>query len=288
MTKRFVVFIFPLGILAIWIFGCSRNEPPVIDNLATDPASDTIVTVNDTVKVVWEVSDADGDSLTVELTADGGSFSGTVQNSEILWVAPDYSGAFTLTCTVYDADTINKVTGTLGIQVQNYMPMARNNWWYYEDQVVIGTAILKDSIRSQEIMGDGGTRWHIKRFVDAPSIPAQTDTFSYYTEKGDSVFFYDISLDAEFLLFLMPLWLDKTWAADGNMATGTVEEMKDRGTKAGNFFNCMRVELRDLANGQEDRTFWVASDVGIIEQTLEIPGVPDGAVEFELTDYGLE
>ena len=285
MKKSCLVLLSAVAVMAFFA-DCAKNQLPVIDTFATDPASDTLITVGDTVSIICQASDPDGDQVFYELKTNGGTLQGTPEGSDIIWIAPEHSGTYNIICNVTDleADTVNVTSDTLPIHVQNYFPMARGSWWLYEGQAFIETVTLKDSIRSKEELGDGEVHWHLKRVIST-----FTDTFSYYTVKGEAVFFNDIYLGTEYLILLMPLWVDKTWDADEDIATGTVEENNPVGIEDTLFNDCMRIELRDLANGQEDRKVWVAPDVGIIVQSLEVTvGEIEGVIEFELVDYELK
>ena len=90
--------------------------------------------------------------------------------------------------------------------------------------------------------------------------------------QGDSIFFSDALAKEERLILLLPLWLDKTWN------NSEVDSLKDFGTDAGNFSNCMHIQT-------DGRGMWVAPDVGIIKQTLEFPPY---VLEFELVEYEVE
>lgn len=291
MKKSLLILGAAAVVFVAYLAGCKKNQLPVIDDFRTDPASDTVVTVGDTVSIICQASDPDGDPLFYELEADGGTLQGTPDGGDIIWIAPEYSGTYNIICNVTDleGDTVNVTSQTLSIHVQNYFPMAVGSRWSYEGEAFVTTVTLEITVRSQVNQGGDEVRWNVTRVFDSPSIPSTTDTFSYYIVKGDEVFFNDASLGADYLVLSMPLWADKTWDADDNIATGSVEEKKDRGTDAGIFSNCMHIELQDLAGGQEDRTVWVAPDVGIIVQSLEVTlGTIEGEIEFELVDYELK
>lgn len=277
-----LAFMLPIaGLVAImYLTGCTRNELPVIDSLDTDPAGTTVVNAGDTLTIMCTATDSDEDVLTYNWSADAGTFIDPTAGSSVIWVAPEQSASVSIICTVTDVDTLNPVADTLTIEVQNYFPMAVDNRWIYEGQVVIETITLETIVDSEENLGGGEVRWHITRTFDF-STPVPTDSFSYYTVKGDSVFFYDAAEQIEYLLLELPLWRAKSWAT-GTGSTATVTEIKDRGTEAGNFNDCARVEI---SGGLTDNTIWLAPDIGIIVQTIQ---VAIGEIEFELIEYDLE
>jgi hypothetical protein len=72
------------------------NQPPVIDSLT---AEKEIPTLTET-QVVCQASDADGDTLTYQWSADGGTITG--ESSTIAWTAPDTSDNYTIKVSVSD------------------------------------------------------------------------------------------------------------------------------------------------------------------------------------------
>lgn len=282
--KKFGILLSIAAVVAvIYLTGCVRNEPPVIESFATDPASDTLVTAGDTVNIICQTSDPDGDTLSISLDANAGTFLGTVTGGEVLWVAPGHSASAVLICTVKDSDTLNPVSDTLEITVQNYFPMALNNKWVYEGSLVYTTLTLEMTAYSKEELGNGQTRWHMERyFHSSDGLINSRDSLLYYTLAGDSIIVFDPAFDEEYLALLLPLWLNKAWAADGENATASIAEIKDRGTVAGNFVLCARVEFLNLGTGDDSRTVWLAPDVGIIETTLVFG---QATVKLELVSY---
>jgi hypothetical protein len=281
MKKSFLILGAGAVIFIAYLAGCKKNQLPVIDTFATDPASDTLVTVGDTVGIICQASDPDGDLLFYELEASGGTLQGTPEGGDIIWIAPEHSGTYNIICNVTDleGDTVNVTSQTLPIHVQNYFPMAVGSQWTYEAQVVVETVTLHTSVDSEENLEDE-VHWNITRDFDF-STPIPTDSFSYYRIKGDSIFFNDAIEQTEYLLLVLPLWSAKSWAT-GTGSTATVAEIKDRGTEAGNFNNCARIEISE---GSLENTIWLAPDVGIIVQSLQIAA---GVLEFELVDYELK
>lgn len=188
MKKLCIILSIAAVIAVIYLTGCTRNEPPVIDSLVTDPASDTLVTADDTVSIVCEASDPEGDSLTCELEADGGKFEGALEGGEVLWIAPNHSGIFEIICTVSDGDSLYEVTDTLAIDVQNYFPMSLKNSWSYKGNWLGQEITLEISVLRKE-EEEGRDNWRMYRFFEFATGESLTDTFSYYSIVGDSIFF---------------------------------------------------------------------------------------------------
>ncbi|TET22143.1 MAG: hypothetical protein E3J71_07085 [Candidatus Stahlbacteria bacterium] len=84
MKKSCVNLVVATVVFIVYLAGCARNEPPVIDRFVTDPASDNLVTAGDTVKIICEATDPDGDLLAYKFQADGGTFEGPVDANDIL------------------------------------------------------------------------------------------------------------------------------------------------------------------------------------------------------------
>src|SRR4030043_1377253 len=66
------------------------NQPPIISSLTAEKEATTLSES----PIVCEASDADGDSLTYQWSADGGTIKG--EGSNITWVAPDAIGNYTI------------------------------------------------------------------------------------------------------------------------------------------------------------------------------------------------
>ena len=75
----------------------STNEPPLIQGLTADPQD---VGPAGSSAVTCDASDPDGDSLTYQWSASGGTTTGA--GSAITWTAPDSTGSYTITCTAND------------------------------------------------------------------------------------------------------------------------------------------------------------------------------------------
>jgi hypothetical protein len=73
------------------------NQAPVIESLTVDKQE---VATSTEAQIVATASDADGDILTYQWSADGGTISG--DGSAIVWTAPAISGNYTIKLTVSD------------------------------------------------------------------------------------------------------------------------------------------------------------------------------------------
>jgi len=73
------------------------NRPPVISSLTVSPQD---VGPGGTATVTCSASDPDGDPLTYQWTAPGGTFTGS--GASVTWTAPPATGTYVVTCTVDD------------------------------------------------------------------------------------------------------------------------------------------------------------------------------------------
>jgi hypothetical protein len=72
------------------------NQPPVINSLT---AEKEVTTLSES-QIVCEANDTDGDTLTYQWSADGGTIKG--EGSSVTWVAPDTAGNYTVKVAVSD------------------------------------------------------------------------------------------------------------------------------------------------------------------------------------------
>ncbi|MBC8415868.1 MAG: PKD domain-containing protein [Candidatus Cloacimonetes bacterium] len=97
-----ILWIFPIVFLILFT-ACgggtepNDNESPEINALT---ASDSIVSVNETIDISCEAVDPDGDELTYSWEASAGVIAGS--GSNITWTAPTAPGTCGITCTVSD------------------------------------------------------------------------------------------------------------------------------------------------------------------------------------------
>jgi len=276
-----------LIVALVFISGCSKNELPLINSLLPFPVSDTLVISGDSVVIKCSASDANGDKLNYLWTAQASKFVSSSNSPEVIWVAPSKSGIYQIKCSVYETgkdpkmDTFAVVSKTLNITVQNYFPMSLGNWWHYEAPAIGGNATMDIKITSKEELANGKTRWHILKTYTLPTATLPQDSFSYFTVKKDSVWFFDAPINLEYLTFHFPLYQKKQWNT-GEGGLGKVNSIKDRGTEAGNFLNCVEVDI-NLKSKNKNRTCWVAPDVGVIvNETMVLQFL----LKFELVSYG--
>ncbi len=268
--KKLSVLLPVAALLAVIYFtGCIKNDPPVIQSLLTDPASDTLVTAGDTVKIICNAVDPNENEIFYSWQSlDGGTLIDPKDQAEIKWSAPESSGGFRIISTVWDQDTTIKPSDTLTINVQNYFPMELNNKWVYKAPTAMQPVIMDVTVTGKTFPAEGGIIWHLKRvFYVTPTV---TDESSYCEISGDSIFFYNGLNQTKSLMLLLPLWLNKSWE------TATVDSIKNFGTDAGAFPNSMHVTFED--------GMWLAPDVGIAKQIVKV-GIY--TFEFSLTEYYL-
>jgi len=78
------------------------NQPPVIDEILANP--DTVL-INALCSLLVVASDADGDSLRYQWSANAGTFTTGAQDTAATWQAPDVPAVYTVTVAVSDADS---------------------------------------------------------------------------------------------------------------------------------------------------------------------------------------
>jgi hypothetical protein len=95
------------------------NQPPVIESMM---AEKEIPTLTET-QIVCQASDADGDTLTYQWSADGGTITG--EGSTITWTAPSTSGNYTITVTASDGQggTVARSITIAAIDRPNHPPV---------------------------------------------------------------------------------------------------------------------------------------------------------------------
>jgi len=95
------------------------NQPPVIESIT---AEKEIPTLTET-QVVCKASDADGNTLTYQWSADGGTITG--EGSTITWAAPDTSDNYTIKVSVSDGkgDTVTKSITIGAVNKPNQPPV---------------------------------------------------------------------------------------------------------------------------------------------------------------------
>lgn len=295
--KKSCFILFAAVILGgLFLAGCGRNELPVIDSLETVNTEDTLIVAGDEVTVTCTATDVEEDTLLYQWEVSGGEILLGQETSEITWKSPDSSGAYKIFCNVTDDETwdsLRIVTDSIQIDVQNYFPMAQDNWWFYDGFYYFLENFpntIKRAVYSKEELGDNEIRWHIET-TDSVMGSTIIDSLDYFSVKDglvfESVWFYHRFFEAtrtEGFICNMPLSEGKSWSYDEDR-TATVIEIRDRGTEAFSFSDCAHIEILSDTNPSYVRTIWFAPDVGIISDQTE----DDGAkrLDYELMDYGL-
>jgi hypothetical protein len=95
------------------------NQPPLISSLTAEKEASTLSES----QIVCEASDTDGDTLTYEWSADGGTIKG--EGNSITWVAPVTSDNYTIKVTVTDGKggTASESTTIAVIEKPNQPPV---------------------------------------------------------------------------------------------------------------------------------------------------------------------
>ena len=96
------------------------NQPPIINSLT---AEKEVATLTES-RIICEATDADGDALSYQWSADGGTIRG--EGNSITWAAPDTAGNYTIKVTVTDGkggETNNNSTTIAVIEKPNQPPV---------------------------------------------------------------------------------------------------------------------------------------------------------------------
>lgn len=95
------------------------NQSPVIDSLTAEKE----VTTSSESQIVCKADDPDGDMLTYQWSADGGTIKG--EGSSVAWVAPDTAGNYTIELTVADGKggTVSQSITIAAISKPNQPPV---------------------------------------------------------------------------------------------------------------------------------------------------------------------
>jgi hypothetical protein len=296
MKKSVFTLVIAGAVFIGYLSGCKRNELPVIESLVSENSEDTLVVAGDTVKVICTATDADENELFYTWDASGGGFTESEDGTEITWVAPNQSGIYNIVCKVTDLeeDTVNFVSDTFAVDVQNYFPMVKDSWWYYDGFYYVVENFpntIKRKVYSKEELGDNEIQWHIET-TDSVTTGTVIDSSDYFSVKDGSVFesmlFYHRVFEilrTQGTICEMPLWEGKTWLYNQDK-TATVIELRDRGTEAFSFSDCAHIEIVTDTNPTQVRTIWFAPDVGIISDQTEVDGAK--RLDYELMDYDLQ
>jgi hypothetical protein len=111
----------------------NANHPPVITSVVANPI--TVSTVGVSI-ITCTASDPDGDTLSYEWSATGGTISGS--GSSVSWTAPNTAGTYTITVTVSDGHggsvqgSTSVVVNAVSNNLQLYFPLHQGDWWQWD------------------------------------------------------------------------------------------------------------------------------------------------------------
>ena len=249
------------------------NSAPVIDSIVFD----SLEVAGFSTTIVCYATDPDLDEpLTYYWESlDGGSFSGDTDTMAVTWEAPGATQTCRILCSV--SDGIYTVADTITIEVQNYTPFALGNKRVFEGELNGDSITLETEVISRTELGDGRIEWRLERKFNMPDTVVYDSTISYIT-SGDSIFLRDSKKDEEYLIFLLPLWVGKTWDT-GSDGTGTITEEGTCDVTAGSFSNCLHAVI-DV--NETHREHWLAPDIGVVITKIE---TSEKTLNLELVSY---
>jgi hypothetical protein len=112
MPSKANIKIFCLFVLALVVFSCKKNNPPVIESFITETDS---VKTGSSVNFEVIVTDADNDPIQIYWVIDGKLKTEYTQKYKIIWVTPNTPGNVFIKVVVDDGTVENSVTKTLFI-----------------------------------------------------------------------------------------------------------------------------------------------------------------------------
>ncbi len=249
------------------------NSAPVIDSIVYDSLE--VASYNQTLTCYASDPDFDAPLTYYWESPDGGTIVANQDSMNVTWQAPAATQTCRLVCSV--SDGIYTTTDTITIQVQNYFPIALGHVRVFEGEINGDSLTLRTTVVNSIDLGGGRIQWDIERQFTLPDTVIVDTSFAYIV-AGDSIYIHEPRAANDYLGFLLPLWVTKSWAT-GDNGTGSVPEMGSRQVTAGSFSNCLRVTI---SGGQVEREHWFAPDVGLIISEVE---VPSGTVELQLVSY---
>jgi hypothetical protein len=112
-------------VLVMLTSGCGSDEPNRAPSISNVTANDNSIEINTAATITCTASDPDGDNLTYNWEADGGSFTQTGANAT--WTAPEIPGEYTISVSVTDGQATSSSSsisiavfgGTLLIQTRD-------------------------------------------------------------------------------------------------------------------------------------------------------------------------
>jgi hypothetical protein len=115
-------------VVSVVLYATRGNHRPVIASLQAEPAG---ITPGGSCQIVCDATDSDGNSLSYNWSATGGTING--EGATVTWIAPDSSGSYSVEATVSDGHG-GEATGVVSITVRtNHAPtitslVADANW----------------------------------------------------------------------------------------------------------------------------------------------------------------
>lgn len=188
--KRFNLCLLFAVLCSLLLFGCGESGPRD-DNFApqilTFEAESDIVEPGAQVSITLKAGDLEGDKLTFEWSATGGTINGDASGA--VWTAPEQERKYQIGITVSDGE--KSITSTIDIQVWrtrpgDYYPLAVGNIWRYRDDE--GTLIEFEIVDEIQINLRSGKL--VKSFVLQKSSPDDEElkdlrNFSYIGKEFD-------------------------------------------------------------------------------------------------------
>ena len=271
--RSFICLLFSAGIV-ILAASCEKNQPAEIISIT---ASDSIVTQGSKVELLCKATDLDNDEILYYWdNPDGGSFEGRQDSSGIIWTAPYISGNYIITCNVSDGfQDISMFDSVIIKVVEDYFPLTLHNIQVYTDTLSdyfgnpFSDYLVTEIITCVESLNFWQQeRFHLLDFQGSRELLG-IDTVSYRV-AGDSILIDDHNLENEYLGFLFPLWVGKTWET-GEGGTGTVLRKDEVSVPWGDFKDCYQVVFSEEVFNID---FWVAPNIGIIQFSYTLIGKP--------------
>jgi hypothetical protein len=154
MNLKLLAFILFITLLLI-IIQCStpiesKNNAPVISSLSATP--DTVES-KETSTITCVANDPDGDDLTFDWSADAGSIQGS--GSSVRWLAPDFTGQFSVTCAVDDGNGSSDTRSITITVVETFIPLISE--WHSATALPFGRAAHSSVAHNGYIYVIGGT-----------------------------------------------------------------------------------------------------------------------------------
>jgi len=165
-------------VLAGCSFASASQNPPVIDELTAELS---VVLPSQQCNLTCAASDADGDTLLYEWSANRGTISPT--GSEAVWVAPDEMGKYTITAAVSDGNG-GRCTRYLTIEVCSNHPPVIESLEMDATEVEVSTSWKVVCAASDEDGHDLSYEWS----ADGGSFSGEGSTVTWTGPDGDGAY----------------------------------------------------------------------------------------------------